>query len=280
MDEHFRAFTFVDRITSVEKGIRVRGNYTIPAGLQEFPPSLVAEAIGQLAAWSAMAALDFKVRPVAGLAGGVEFLSTVKPGQTLELAANLESVEADAVAYGGTAHADGVLILRLEHCVGPMMPLEDFDNPQAVRDRFNLLREHGGLPGGFRGAPTVPLERSGDETAQCSRATLHIPESGEFFTDHFPRRPVFPGTLLMHANLQLASALAKELPGAVNGASWVLRKVSDVKLRAFTPPGESLEIEARVDEQNENSVRIFVQTRKGKRVVGGARVLFSLEGQS
>src|SRR5262245_29514872 len=125
MDEHFRAFTFVSRITSVDPGVRVRGTYDIPPDIGSFPHSLVAEAVGQLAAWSAMAALDFKFRPVAGLAAHIELLSPVRPGQTLELAAELETVDVDAVAYGGIAHVGGLPVIRLEHCVGPMMPMEE-----------------------------------------------------------------------------------------------------------------------------------------------------------
>ena len=48
MDDHFRAFTFVDRITSVQPGVRIRGHYTIPSGLDNFPASLVAEAVGMV----------------------------------------------------------------------------------------------------------------------------------------------------------------------------------------------------------------------------------------
>ena len=104
MDGHFRAFSFVDRITSVQPGVQVRGLYQIPPGIAEFPLALAAEAVGQLAAWSAMARLDFKRRPVAGIANSVELLSPVRPGQTLELAAEIEEVDFDAVAYCGTAH--------------------------------------------------------------------------------------------------------------------------------------------------------------------------------
>src|SRR5580765_739653 len=94
-----RAFSFVDCISSVEPGVRVRGSFTIPANGIEFPPSLVVEAVGQLAAWSAMAKLDFQRRPVAGIAGMVEFLNPIAPGQQLELAADLQSADAEAVAY-------------------------------------------------------------------------------------------------------------------------------------------------------------------------------------
>src|ERR1051325_4267899 len=95
MPLHFSAYTFVDRITAVQPGVRARGTYAIPAGLREFSASLVAEATGQLAAWSALAAVDFKSRPVAGIAGLVEMLAPVRPGDTLELAAEIESVDTE-----------------------------------------------------------------------------------------------------------------------------------------------------------------------------------------
>src|SRR4030095_10715226 len=85
MDGHFRAFSFVDRITGLEPGRAIRGRYSIPAGLANFPMALVGEAVGQLAAWAAMAALEFKCRPVAGLAAEVNFFAPVRPGQILEL---------------------------------------------------------------------------------------------------------------------------------------------------------------------------------------------------
>ena len=48
---HFRAYTFVDRLTTVQPGVSARGTYAVPAALNEFSSSLVAEATGQLAAW-------------------------------------------------------------------------------------------------------------------------------------------------------------------------------------------------------------------------------------
>ena len=274
MDGHFRAFSFVDRITSVEPGVRIRGMYTIPADITEFPVSLVSEAVGQLAAWSSMAALDFKVRPVAGLAGRIDLLSEVKPGQTLELAAEIETAEMDAVAYGGTAHVDGKPVVKLEHCVGPMMPIEDFDAADAVRGRFAFLRDTGAECGGFAGLPTLELEPGPSEVGQSEpgkfmRGTLRVPTEAPFFADHFPRRPVFPGTLLMHMNLRLAASLA--------GEAWRMRSVTDVKLRAFTPPGEVLALEAKIGETTDDALEIIVETRNGKRLVGGGRVQFSRE---
>src|SRR5262245_8755326 len=273
MDEHFRAFSFVDRITSVQPGVKIRGSYAIPPGLATFPASLVAESVGQLAAWAAMAAVNFERRPVAGLAGGIELLSAVRPGQALELAADLETVDREAVAYGGTARADGVPVIRLQHGVGPMVPLDDFDDPQALRDRFAVLCDAGATPGSFSGLPSLSLNATSREPGLFVRATLQVPASAPLFADHFPRRPVFPGTVLMDMNLQLAAALAAEVCPPANGNRWKLRAVSDVKLRAFIPPGETLELEVKLSERRDDSATLAVETRKGKKLIGGARVL-------
>jgi 3-hydroxyacyl-[acyl-carrier-protein] dehydratase len=219
-----------------------------------------------------MAELNFERRPVAGLAGGIELLGTVRPGQTLELSADIETVDQDAVAYGGMARADGVPVIRLEHCVGPMAPGADFDDPTALRARFTLLCGAGAAPGAFPGMPSIALERTGGVTGQTARATLQVPAAAEFFGDHFPRKPVFPGTLLMNKNLELAAALAAEIPPSANDGQWVIKSVSDVKLRAFIPPGQTLEIESKLSERSDTSVVLSVQTRMEKKLVGSAWV--------
>lgn len=277
MNEHFRAFSFVDRITSLNAGVSVEGSYAIPADVDSFPDLLVAEAVGQLAAWSAMAAVDFKYRPVAGLAEKVELFSSVRPGQTLKLAADLQSADSEAVAYGGTAHADGVPVIRLENCVGPMMPLEEFDDPAAVRQRFELLRGEGAAPGAFRGLPNVALEPAGHETGHWRKGVVEVPASAPFFGDHFPRRPVFPGTLLMSLNFLLARSLTAELPTPVKNGVWKLKSVTNTKFRSFTPPRARLECEARLDRQSDGEALVIVESRDGKRVVASGQALYVAE---
>jgi hypothetical protein len=81
----------------------------IPSELRDFPLALVGEAIGQLAAWAAMAAVEFGQRPVAGLAGSIELLGEPRPGQVLELAGDLEQVDAESVEYRGTLRLEAKL---------------------------------------------------------------------------------------------------------------------------------------------------------------------------
>jgi 3-hydroxymyristoyl/3-hydroxydecanoyl-(acyl carrier protein) dehydratase len=272
MSHHFRAFSFVDRITSVQPGVSIHGTYAIPSRLKEFSSSLVAEAAGQLAAWAAMAAVDFKARPVAGIAGLVEMLAPVQPGQTLELSANLESVDPEAAAYGAAVSVNGSPVLRLHHCVGPMLPVEDFDDPQALRERFALIRGDGATPGAFGDLPAMTLENLNGEPGQTTRARLQVPAEAPFFADHFPRRPVFPGSLLMQFKLQLVAQLAAQLPPPNGASGWKLESVADMKLRSFITPGEALELEAKLAAANGGTASVAVESRRGGKLAGAARV--------
>ena len=104
-----------------------------------------------------------------------------------------------------------------------------------------------------------------------ARATLQVPADAAFFGDHFPKRPVFPGTLLMNTNLKLVTSLAANVPARA-GARWAPRAVVDMKLRDFISPGELLSIEAKVMRHEGDELKISVETRS-ERTAGsvGAR---------
>jgi len=280
MSEHFRAFSFVDRITSVKPGVSVTGEYHIPAEVHSFSSSLVAESLGQLAAWSAMAKIDFQFRPVAGIAGGIDFFSPVEPGQTLDLSAQLGQSDEEAVSYGGTVKVGGREVLRLENCLGPMVPMIGYDDPQAMRHRFTLIRESGARADAFAGLPEFSFARIEEKSVpgESAVASFQVPVSAPFFDDHFPRNPVFPGTLLMDTNLRFAETLVTEIHPDKSEPVWKVVHMSDVKIRAFTPPGEVLELRARVDEETESSLTIFIETKNGKKRNTSARILFRCKG--
>jgi len=160
-----------------------------------------------------------------------------------------------------------------------MVPVAEFDDPQALRGRVHLLGGAGAKPGAFGGIPPLALDYAGAEDGKIMRATLRVPDHAPFFADHFPRRPVLPGVLLMNANLELVAALAERMAAPSAGSKWVLQGVSNVKLRAFTPPGESLEIEARLEQISSKAAMVNVETRNGKRLIGGSRVRLVMEGQ-
>ena len=259
VDPHFAAFSFVDRIADFESGVRARGVFTIPPHIASFPPSLVAEAVGQLAAWTAMDKIGFRGRPVAALANETRFHGAVRPGDTLELAVEIESCDDEAVAYAGSASVDGRLLIELVDCLGPMLPVADFDAPEALVARLALLRGEGAAPGRFGGIEPIRVEPIAGERGA---ATLHVPASAPFFADHFPRRPVFPATLMLDALIGLASTVAP--PGHVPAL------LTHVKVRSFTEPGAVLRIEAVPNAAD--PTRIQLSARAGDRTVATARL--------
>jgi hypothetical protein len=126
----------------------------------------------------------------------------------------------ESVEHRGTAHADGTLVIRLTDCVGPMVPLAEFDNPQKLLRRFDELCRNGEVEGGFPGLPQLTLERTGGDDEHCVSVSFRVPCEAPFFADHFPRRPVFPGSLLTHLSLQHGAVLASEIPPPAKGR-WV-----------------------------------------------------------
>jgi 3-hydroxymyristoyl/3-hydroxydecanoyl-(acyl carrier protein) dehydratase len=208
MPDRFSAFSFVDRITALESGRRARGRFAISAALPAFSTGLVAEAVGQLAAWAAMAHAGFRRRPVAALAGEMRIVGEAAPGEIVDLGVEIESCDRDAVAYGGWARVADTPVLELFRCVGPMLPLEEFDAPEAARGDFETLCGPGARPGRFPGITAPDLTLIDHIPGQRLSASMHVPVSAPFFGDHFPRRPVFPATLLLDALIRLAKDVA------------------------------------------------------------------------
>jgi 3-hydroxymyristoyl/3-hydroxydecanoyl-(acyl carrier protein) dehydratase len=266
---HFAAFSFVDRISPFEAGTRARGEFWVPGGIAAFPSCLVAEAVGQLAAWVSMEKIGFRGRPVAALANDTRFFGPVSPGDTLELAVEIDSCDDDAVAYAGWAAVNGRRVIELHDCLGPMLPVEDFDAPDALATRLELLRGAGAEPGRFAGvdAPALQPTDAADSDSVC--ATLQVPASAPFFADHFPRRPVFPATLMLDAQITLAMQLAP--PGAVPS------RMTHVKVRSFTAPGDSLRLEARRAADDAQRIMLSARNAAGKTVASARLELSSGE---
>jgi 3-hydroxymyristoyl/3-hydroxydecanoyl-(acyl carrier protein) dehydratase len=245
----------------------------VPLGVH-FPASLMAEAVGQLAAWAGMAQLGFEHRPVAGLANTVNYHQLPQPGSTLQLQADIERCDAEAVAYSGKVFIDGRLALELVDSVGPMLPMEEFDSPEAVRADFHTLLGAGAAPGRFGGVPLPELHDPQVTPGERLGATLQVPEFADtpYFTDHFPRRPVFPGTLLMDALASLSVQLAQQSGPLAGTSDLVTRKVTQVKIRSFTAPGARLQLEVVLQDADAQRARLKATARSEDKTIATARI--------
>lgn len=251
------AFLFVDRITELEHGRFVRGYFDIPSQVRQWPLFLLAEGVGQLASWPAMADAEFRFRPVAALAGEVRVLGEARPGERVDLEVHYQGVERNAVLYGGSAAVGDRPLIEMHRCVGPLLPMEDFDDPAAVRARFERLCA-GGENFAYEEFEAPDLDILARD-ATSLRAGLSVPASAAFFAEHFPRRPVYPATLFLDRQIHVAQRLLGE-------GGWRVRRVTHVKIAAFVFPGDRLEVEA-VAKFGEGSATIAMTGfREGARV--------------
>jgi 3-hydroxymyristoyl/3-hydroxydecanoyl-(acyl carrier protein) dehydratase len=272
MEDHFAAFSFVDRITALEPGVRAHGAFAIPPRIDSFPPCLMAEAVGQLAAWVAMAYIGFRGRPVAALALETQFLHGALPGQRLDLKVEIESCDDEAVAYGGSADIDGARVIELKQCLGPMMPVAEFDDPDALAARFALLCDGGAAPGRFKGVVPPRVMRGSGVPGQSASGTLQVPAAAPFFNDHFPKRPVFPATLLLDAQIDLALQVAAESPHWPAHTALTPVRMTNVKVRSFTPPGQTLTVAAKMRPPKGEAATFMLSAEADGKTVATARV--------
>lgn len=234
-------FLFVESIDELASGRSARGRVRIPAR-SKLPPCLIAEAIGQLAGWVAIERSNFKLRPVAGLVGECLISANIEPGSTVELRVEMETCDDDAVAYSGSARIEGQAFVTLERCGAPMLALEDFDDRDAMKQRFALART-GFAPVEFDPALSEAVRLQNVECDGSARAQIVTPIDRNFYADHFPRKHVFPATLLLDAEIRLATLACGSRRGERLADKTRIR-ISNVKLRTFIEPGTTVALGA------------------------------------
>ena len=258
-------FHFVDQILELDPGRHALGvKYVTPGdtfvrptagGVPALLSCIIGEALGQLGAWSVMAAKDFAVRPVAGVVGEVVITGEASVGDTVLLDTTIDSVTDDAVFYHAVASVDGATVLRLENTLGPLLPTEQFNDPEELRERFARIHRPGVPPEAPQpdGDPAVPFDLSFDdilslESGKEATAIRQVSGREAFFDDHFPRKPVLPLSLLLESLLQLGQKLLED-----GGARYIPTGARKVKMSRFVEPGSSLVAKVRVVERSAES---------------------------
>ena len=279
-ESHFAAFSFVDRIVDFVPGKSARGMFHIPADVRAFPGCLVAEAVGQLAAWVSMEHIGYRGRPVAALAGETRFFGDAGPGDTLELTVDIDDVDDGAVSYRGWADVNGTRVIELNDCLGPMLPVADFDAPEALRDRFALLCGAGANPDRFHGVTAPEAETIEHVAGKLLRAKIKVPAVAPFFADHFPRRPVFPATLLLQSQIELATRLAREANDLSGDQHPIPVRMTRVKMRSFILPGQEVELRVELRAKEETVTLIACSAHDGgARPIATCQIEFAAAGR-
>ncbi|MEO2170006.1 MAG: hypothetical protein ABGY42_18200 [bacterium] len=252
------SFQLVDRITSFRPGSSAIGQFEPPPFAGVLPLGLLVEAVGQLAGWVAMKKLNFAERPVAASAGRVVVRPGPQPEGPLDLEVEITAIRHQALSYRGNVTIEGEPVLSLEKAIGPLLPMKFFDDDERVRRIFETLR-HDGLPARPLASPedyspAITILESDANTG--FEARLKIPDASAVYADHFPRKPLFPATILLGAQIEQARVLFPRSDGSLRA----VEEVRGVKVRSFSSPGEELVLRGKLVASDNDGCRVRLET--------------------
>jgi 3-hydroxyacyl-[acyl-carrier-protein] dehydratase len=117
------------------------------------------------------------------------------------------------------------------------------------------------------------------EIGVMAEGTKSIALSEDFFDDHFPRRPVMPGVLILEGMAQLSGLLLEASLRQKYGTSAkaVLTVLERTKFRALVKPGETLVYRAEVRSINEAGGKVKVTASRGEVVVTATEMVFAFK---
>jgi 3-hydroxyacyl-[acyl-carrier-protein] dehydratase len=292
-------FLMIDTICSLQQGTRACGIKNISWNddflLEVFPdvpvfsPVIAAEAAAQLVSWIVVQARDFTVKPVITIVDAYSCTGHIRPGDQLEVTGDIEQMSQESVLAHGAILVNGRPLIRLDHAVAYLYPLEELDPPEQARRQFaNLYREGYPLPrpagpAGLR--EQVPLrtrqwvDRYIDEASPDRLGGLkNITATEDFFNDHFPRKPILPGVVMLEALISLGAELARRTLAArgIHTVQPVLSACAKVKFRTFVQPGDQMLMQAQMLDIADDTCRLGLQASVHGKPAAMLRATFDL----
>lgn len=117
------------------------------------------------------------------------------------------------------------------------------------------------------------------EVGREADALKNIALSEDFFDDHFPRRPVMPGVLILEGLAQLSGLLLEaSLKAAYSkDAKAVLTGIDRTRFREMARPGDTLVYKTRIVSLNEAGGKIAATAHRGDRTVADTGMIFGFK---
>ncbi len=113
------------------------------------------------------------------------------------------------------------------------------------------------------------------EAGQHAVGIKNVTVNEEFFTGHYPGRPIMPGVLIIEAMAQLGGLLlSRELEHT--GKVAVLLSLDKVKFRRPVEPGDQLIVEANARRVKSRTGHVACQARVGNEMVAEADIKFMM----
>jgi 3-hydroxyacyl-[acyl-carrier-protein] dehydratase len=117
------------------------------------------------------------------------------------------------------------------------------------------------------------------EVGAVAEATKNVAMSEDFFDDHFPRRPVMPGVLMIEGMAQLAGLLVEASLKArySRDAKAILTVLERTKFRSMVRPGDVLVYRAELTSVSPEGGKAAVQATCDGRLVATTAMVFAFK---
>jgi 3-hydroxyacyl-[acyl-carrier-protein] dehydratase len=117
------------------------------------------------------------------------------------------------------------------------------------------------------------------EVGRSAEAVKNVALSEDFFDDHFPRRPVMPGVLMLEGMAQVSGLLLEASLAEKYGkdAKAVLTLMERTKFRDLVRPGDTLLYRTEVTAINANGGKVSVQALRDGRPVVTSGMVFAFK---
>jgi 3-hydroxyacyl-[acyl-carrier-protein] dehydratase len=112
-----------------------------------------------------------------------------------------------------------------------------------------------------------------------AEATKNVALSEDFFDDHFPRRPVMPGVLILEGMAQLSGLLLETgLMGKYGrSAKAILTVLERTKFRSVVKPGDTLLYRTEVVSINEAGGKVKASASRDSSLVTSTEMVFAFK---
>ncbi|HYG33715.1 MAG TPA: 3-hydroxyacyl-ACP dehydratase FabZ family protein [Clostridia bacterium] len=117
------------------------------------------------------------------------------------------------------------------------------------------------------------------EPGAVAEATKSVALSEDFFDDHFPRRPVMPGVLILEGMAQLSGLLleASLKQKYSKSAKAILTVLERTKFRTLVKPGDMLLYRTELQSINEAGGKAKALALRGDSIVTSTEMLFAFK---
>lgn len=282
----YLSFLYVDRILEYVPGKRIRGlknvtrsePFLLPgaAGKRAVHPPMLIEAFAQMSAWLAILDHDFQKRPLFLGEDDAELLGVVESGDQVELTVELGRYNEEVVETHGTAKVRGKTVFRSGCGRGFLVPMTDFDDPRIVAKRYAELsrpdlkpgRQVTALPDGShdnvwrlsRQRPVEFVDAVISLTPLVESSTLkNVTVAEAFFIEHFPRRPVVPGVVLLSMILDACEMMVRVAPEPIGDRRYLtLERLTNARFRKMVEPGDQCVVKVKTKTWDSTSRRLVV----------------------